>query len=119
MQATNQRRDEAPRTYAAQVEPVLGHLAAANVTRTLRSYRLWRWQPIITSQVSPLYERSRRAVSETTFDGTLISDMCFETSTSEDLLAKPTGRFALRNEGFRDMAMHRYFNIGGSPVFLS
>ena len=56
-------------------------------TPTLGSWTLRCLQLQSASPVRNLAARPRRAVSETTFDGTLISSMSFETLAFEDLSA--------------------------------
>jgi hypothetical protein len=50
-------------------------------------------EPRSTSPVCNLAARPRRAVTETTFEGTLIPDTSFETLRSEDSLAKRVDAF--------------------------
>ncbi len=64
-----------------------------NDTPTLDSWMLRCLQPQSASPVRNLATRPRRAVSETTFDGTLIPETSFETLRTEDSLAKRVDAF--------------------------
>ena len=86
----SQRREHAlfQNALRAKDEPSLGFGLLANDTPSLGSGALRCWQPRSTSPVCNFAVRPRRAVSETTFDGTLIPETSFETLRSEDSLAK-------------------------------